>query len=97
MGRTDGLKKRRRGRRELPSYLGSGGVCPYNGGKGKREGYFTWAWLQGEDGGPVEKGGDRQTPPSTKRSRLEHGARFLRKVEERRRKEERGKIMIGDW
>ena len=81
----------------MPSYLGSGGVCPYNGGKGKREGYFTWAWLQGEDGGPVEKGGgDRQTPPSTKRSRLEHGARFLRKVEERRRKEERGKIMIGD-
>ncbi len=67
------------------------------GGKGKREGYFTWAWLQGEDGGPVEKGGDRQTPPSTKRSRLEHSARFLRKVEERRRKEERGKIMIGDW
>lgn len=57
MGRTDGLKYRRRGRRELPSYLGSGGVCPYNGGKGKREGYFTWAWLQGEDGGPVEKGG----------------------------------------
>ena len=67
------------------------------GGKGKREGYFTWAWLQGEDGGPVEKrGGVDRLPPSTKRSRHEHGARFLRKVEERRRKEERGKIMIGD-